>query len=170
MVVKENRKEQIIDVAVSIFAKFGYYKTTTSQVAKAVGVTQPYVFHFFKNKGELFMAVIDRAFLRIYYAFSEVEACDTQLMHVMGKTYMHILQTHRSELTMVMQAHSIAEPVIREHVREKFRMIYVFLTERLQKAGYQNAEAEANQFIAMGLLITVSQVLELPELIQFLEM
>lgn len=42
-----NRKEQIIDKAVGLFAELGYYKTTTAMVAKAVGVTQPYVFHFF---------------------------------------------------------------------------------------------------------------------------
>lgn len=52
----------------------GYYKATTALVAKKAGVTQPYVFHFFKNKEELFKAVIDRAFSRIIDTFSEVGA------------------------------------------------------------------------------------------------
>ncbi|MFC6604185.1 TetR/AcrR family transcriptional regulator [Ectobacillus funiculus] len=80
----EDRKEQIIDKAVGIFAELGYYKATTAQVAKAVGVTQPYVFHFFKNKEELFKAVIDRAITRIYETFTQVEAPSDRLMETMG--------------------------------------------------------------------------------------
>jgi AcrR family transcriptional regulator len=33
------RKEQILDAAASLFANSGYYKTTTADVARTVGVT-----------------------------------------------------------------------------------------------------------------------------------
>ncbi|WP_429876946.1 TetR/AcrR family transcriptional regulator [Fictibacillus sp. NRS-1165] len=49
MADRENRKEQIIDKAVGLFAELGYYKTTTAMVAKAVGVTHM-CFTFFKIK------------------------------------------------------------------------------------------------------------------------
>ncbi|MBD0379982.1 TetR/AcrR family transcriptional regulator [Paenibacillus sedimenti] len=167
MVVREDRKEQIMDKAVGIFAELGYYKATTALVAKAAGVTQPYVFHFFKNKEELFNAVIDRAVSRIYETFSQVEAPADQLTKTMGHAFMQIMYAHRDEIMLVMQSHAISEPVIREHVREKHRIIHKSIIAKFEKAGIPNAEEAASQFYGMGYLITVSEVLDLPELLCF---
>ncbi|XEC93062.1 TetR/AcrR family transcriptional regulator [Paenibacillus tarimensis] len=167
MVVREDRKEQIIEKAVKIFAERGYYKATTALVAEAAGVTQPYVFHFFKNKEELFKAVADRALNRIYEAFVKADAPADQLMETMGCAFTQIMQAHRDETIMVMQAHAIGEPLIREYVRERFRMIHATISEKFEKAGIPHPQAAAAQFIGTGLLITVSEVLDLPELIQF---
>ena len=167
IVVREDRKEQIINKAVGIFAEKGYYKATTALVAQAAGVTQPYVFHFFKSKEELFKAVIDRAFQRIYEAYIEVEAPADRMFDTMGAAFVRIMQTHNDEILMVMQAHAISEPVIREHVKEKFRLIHEFVLTKFTNAGIPNAEAVASQFLGTGLLITVSKVLELPQLLSF---
>ncbi len=120
MVVREDRKEQIIDKAVGVFAEQGYYKATTALVAKAAGVTQPYVFHFFASKEELFKAVVDRAVNRIYETFAGIEAPADRLEETMGMAFVSIMNVHRDEILLVMQAYTIAEPVIREHVRDKF--------------------------------------------------
>ncbi|WP_257347643.1 TetR/AcrR family transcriptional regulator [Pseudalkalibacillus decolorationis] len=162
-----DRKEQIIEKAVAIFAELGYYKATTAKVAEAAGVTQPYVFHFFKNKEELFMAVNDRAMNRIYEAFSTVESPPNRLMETMGNAFTDIMKAHPDETIMVMQAHAISEPEIRKYVREKFRLIHEVITTKFQKAGIPNSEAVASQFIGTGLLITLSEVLDLPQLLNF---
>ncbi|MCR2823673.1 TetR/AcrR family transcriptional regulator [Lederbergia panacisoli] len=167
MVVREDKKELILDKAVGIFAENGYYKATTALIAKAAGVTQPYVFHFFKNKEELFIAVIDRATKRIYEAFSGVEASSDRLMDTMGHAFLDIMKTHKDEIILVMQSHAIFEEVIRYHVREKFRSVHELVTEKLKAAGSTNPEAGASQFLGTGFLITVAEVLELPQLLCF---
>ncbi|MFD2656217.1 TetR/AcrR family transcriptional regulator [Gracilibacillus thailandensis] len=164
MTPKKDKKEIIIDNAVAVFAEKGYYKATTAMVAKAAGVTQPYVFHFFKNKEELFKAVIDRAFTRIYDTFSEVQAPNDKLIETMGYAFEQIIQTHRDEVLMVMQAHAIAETGIREHVKQLFLTIFESLTLKFENAGIPNAKQTASQFIGTGLLITVAEVLDLPQL------
>src|SRR5688572_2427958 len=126
--VREDKKEIIIENAVGVFAERGYYKATTAMVAKAAGVTQPYVFHFFKNKEELFKAVIDRAFSRIYDTFAQVNAPADQLIETMGHAFEQIIQTHRDEVLMVMQAHAISDQGIREHVSSLFLKIFESLT------------------------------------------
>ncbi|MCJ8007050.1 TetR/AcrR family transcriptional regulator [Lederbergia wuyishanensis] len=167
MVAREDKKELILDNAVGIFAENGYYKATTALIAKAAGVTQPYVFHFFKNKEELFIAVIDRASKRIYEAFSGVDAPADQLMDTMGHEFMKMMKTHKDEIILVMQSHAISETVIRDHVKEKFRLVHELVTEKLKMAGYPNPEAGATQFLGIGFLVTVAQVLELPQLLCF---
>ncbi|NEW05741.1 TetR/AcrR family transcriptional regulator [Paenibacillus sp. SYP-B3998] len=167
MVVREDRKEQIMDKAVGVFAELGYYKATTALVAKAAGVTQPYVFHFFKNKEELFNAVIDRAVIKIYETFTAVEVPADQLMDTMGNAFIEIMKVHREEILMVMQAHAISEPSIRQHVKEKFATIHQSIVAKFQRAQIPHAEAAASQFMGMGFLITVSKVLDLPQLLCF---
>ncbi|WHZ03836.1 TetR/AcrR family transcriptional regulator [Neobacillus sp. YX16] len=164
MAVREDKKEIIIENAVGVFAEKGYYKATTAMVAMAAGVTQPYVFHFFKNKEELFNAVIDRAFSRIYDTFAKVHAPADQLIETMGHAFEQIIQTHRDEVLMVMQAHAISDPGIREHVSGLFLKIFESLTLKFEHAGIPNAKETASQFIGTGLLITLAEVLKLPQL------
>jgi AcrR family transcriptional regulator len=162
--VREDKKEIIIENAVGVFAERGYYKATTAMVAKAAGVTQPYVFHFFENKEELFKAVINRAFGRVYDTFAEVQAPADELIETMGHAFEQIIQTHRDEVLMVMQAHAISEPGIREHVSSLFLRIFESLTLKFNKAGIPNAKETAAHFIGTGLLITLAEVLNLPQL------
>jgi AcrR family transcriptional regulator len=52
------RREQLIEVATKLFARNGYEATTTSAIALAAGVTEPILYRHFKNKQELFVAIV----------------------------------------------------------------------------------------------------------------
>ncbi|MCD9023544.1 TetR/AcrR family transcriptional regulator [Cohnella silvisoli] len=162
--VAASRKEQIMHSAAALFASQGFYKTTTAHVAEAVGVTQPYVFHFFKTKEQLYLAVLDRAYQRMLNAFVSVEAPPEQLSNQMGEAFNDLLQTHRNEILLLMQCFTTPEPGVREFSKEKFSLIYERVKERFEKAGVPNASREASVFISCGLIITLSEVLEMPKL------
>ena len=51
------RREQLIEVATKLFAKWGYNATTTAAIADAAGVTEPILYRHFKSKQELFVAI-----------------------------------------------------------------------------------------------------------------
>src|SRR5687767_11357360 len=51
------RREQLIEVATKLFAKFGYEATTTAAIAEAAKVTEPILYRHFKSKQELFVAI-----------------------------------------------------------------------------------------------------------------
>ncbi|MFC5470074.1 TetR/AcrR family transcriptional regulator [Cohnella suwonensis] len=159
-----NRKEQILNSAAALFASQGYYKTTTAHVAEAVGVTQPYVFHFFKSKEQLYLAVVERAFRRMRNAFVSVDAPADQLAFRMGEAFNALLATHRNEMLLMMQAYATPEPAVRQFTKECFSDIYDRVKERFVNAGVPNAGREASSFISCGLIITLSEVLEMPKL------
>ncbi|WP_379126856.1 TetR/AcrR family transcriptional regulator [Paenibacillus sp. sgz500958] len=159
-----NRKEQILESAAALFATQGYYKTTTAHVAEAIGVTQPYVFHFFKTKEQLYLAVLERAYERMEYAFKQVEAAPEKLCEVMGDAFVALLDTHRNEMLLLMQSSSHSEPGIRQTAKEKYARIYDFAFERFEGAGIPDPAAEARRFISYGLMITLSATLDLPQL------
>src|SRR5580704_5818034 len=51
------RREQLIEVATKIFAKWGYNAATTAAIADAAGVTEPILYRHFASKQEMFVAI-----------------------------------------------------------------------------------------------------------------
>ena len=54
------RRQQLLDTAAVLFAERGYARATTSELAKAAGVTEPIIYRHFASKKDLFIALIDR--------------------------------------------------------------------------------------------------------------
>lgn len=54
------RREQLLDSAADLFATHGYARATTSQLARAAGVTEPIIYRHFDSKRALFVALIER--------------------------------------------------------------------------------------------------------------
>ena len=52
------RREQLIEVATKLFAKWGYEATTTAAIAEAAGVTEPILYRHSDSKQELFVAIV----------------------------------------------------------------------------------------------------------------
>ena len=52
----EERRRELVEIAISHFAQHGYNGTSTDQVAREAGISQPYLFRLFGTKRELFLA------------------------------------------------------------------------------------------------------------------
>jgi len=55
----EDRKVQILRVAVGLFSKKGFGGTTTKEIAQAAGVSEAMVFRHYSTKQELYTAILD---------------------------------------------------------------------------------------------------------------
>lgn len=56
----EDRREQIIDVAVGLFSRKGFRGTTTKEIALAAEVNEAIIFRHFATKKDLYSAILDR--------------------------------------------------------------------------------------------------------------
>lgn len=54
------RREEILDAAFSVFARYGYLNSSMSEIAKRVGMTMPGVTHHFPTKSGLLGAVLQQ--------------------------------------------------------------------------------------------------------------
>src|SRR5690606_20984100 len=52
------RKQQIVDVALAVFARSGYHSGSLREIARRVGLTPAGVMHHFASKEELFTEVL----------------------------------------------------------------------------------------------------------------
>lgn len=57
---KQERRNQLIDTALALFAEKGVESTTISDIAKRAGVAQGLVYHYFDSKDDLLWAIIER--------------------------------------------------------------------------------------------------------------
>jgi len=53
------RRQQLLRVAASVFAQYGYDGTTTAALAAAAGITEPLLYRHFESKRGLFAAIVE---------------------------------------------------------------------------------------------------------------
>lgn len=162
---KGNRKEDILEAGLEVFAIEGYYNTTTAHIAEKAGISQPYVFKFFKTKEELFIAALDRAFDRIIQTFKNVESSSEQLVNKMIEAYEELSVLHPNEVALQVIGISVTEKAIQEAAKNGLALIRSYTLERFNSAGIENAEREVTTFLARGMLCNISYFFNFPELI-----
>ncbi len=145
----EERREQILAAALAVFGAKGYVGTTTDDVARAAGVSQPYVVRLFGTKENLFVAALDDALGRLLQAFGEaaVGAAPDDLAERVGHAYIELLQVRGLHQTLSHAFLLGAHPVIGPRARDGFARVWEFLRE----AGFDVATAQA--FLAQGMMI-----------------
>ncbi len=60
------RREQLLDVALGVFAREGFHGASMNEVADAAGVTKPVLYQHFSSKRELYLALLDEAGQRLF--------------------------------------------------------------------------------------------------------
>lgn len=70
------RREEILRVALAVFAREGYRGTSLREVAREVGVSLPGLMHYFESKEHLFAAILRERDAADYEAFAADDARD----------------------------------------------------------------------------------------------
>jgi AcrR family transcriptional regulator len=143
------RREQILKAALTVFADGGYAGTTTDQVAREAGVSQPYVVRLFGGKKQLFAEVYSRASHRIVAAIAAVEP-GPDAKQEMGEAYIGLL-ADRNLLLLLMHGFAAgSEPEIGRLARWTLSEVFRLYLERTGEGP-----DEARVFVAHGMLINV---------------
>ncbi|WP_033338195.1 TetR/AcrR family transcriptional regulator [Catenuloplanes japonicus] len=143
------RGEQLVTAAVTAFARSGYAGTTTDQVARLAGVTQPYVIRIFGTKQALFIATLEHTCDRIEQTFRDASAQGKDLA-TLGQAYDRLLSEHDLLSVLLHGFSAAADPQIGEVVRDRFGRIYETVREITGASPL-----ELREFLAHGMLLTV---------------
>jgi AcrR family transcriptional regulator len=57
----DDRRRQLLDRAVELFAEHGYDELSMAGIAKAAGISKPLLYHYFPGKRQLFEAALSQA-------------------------------------------------------------------------------------------------------------
>ncbi len=146
----EDRRELLLAAATGVFGDYGYYGATTELVARAAGVSQPYVVRVFGTKETMFLEVLGRALERLLDTFRAALARDdgTTVTARLGASYAQLI-TDRGLLLSLMHGFVLGrEERIGRAAREGFKEVYRFLRH---EAGLTTDEAD--RFLGGGMLL-----------------
>ncbi len=68
-----SKKVAILKTAARLFATQGFEATTTIQIAREAGATEPLIYYHFKGKDDLFTRIIDATFSEYFSRIDDLE-------------------------------------------------------------------------------------------------
>jgi AcrR family transcriptional regulator len=147
------RREQILEAAVAVFAERGYEGASTDVIARIAGISQPYLFRLFGTKRDLIVATIRRCFEDTEELFARAAdgLAGEEALHAIGDAYVE--EIRRSPLKLRAQLQSYAacdDPAIRTVVAEGFGGL-VNLVGRLTGMDV----VSISDFFSKGMLLNV---------------
>jgi AcrR family transcriptional regulator len=157
----EERREAVLDAALEEFAARGIHGASTETIAKAAGISQPYVFRLFGTKKELFKAVTARCFRETLDVFQRAAEGKrgAAALEAIGAAYGELLAANPARLRGQMQAYAACDDhEIREVVRNGFGDLHAYV-ERVSGLP----QTEVSMFFARGMLFNVVASMGLPE-------
>jgi AcrR family transcriptional regulator len=165
----EERKAAVLDCACGIFSTGSYRGTTTAEIARVAGVTEPVLYRHFASKRDLYLAVLEESWrrLRALWEQAVAEEPDPRFwVGAMGRAYFAANDPKVLCADLWMQALTEAsdDAEIRKFLRKQMRDVHGFVSDvirRSQEAGgvypERDPRAEAWIFISIGLLGTVGR-------------
>ncbi len=136
------RREQLIEVATRIFAKWGYSAATTAEIADAAGVTEPILYRHFASKQDMFVAItraVSEQTLRRWHELTERCSSSTEKIRTIARQFPNHIRASEDAYHVIHGALATNRDrrvlaVIKEHYSEIERFFRKIITDG-QKAG-----------------------------------
>ncbi|MBL8189133.1 MAG: TetR/AcrR family transcriptional regulator [Acidobacteria bacterium] len=144
----EDRRQQILEVAMELFSQRGFRGTTTKEIALAAGVNEAIIFRHFATKSDLYAAIIDQK------ASSEnVQTLQRVIDEAMGRGddrqvfesfAFHILEFHEHDDTAMrilfysaLEGHELAEMIFTNHILKQHRRLTEYVKKRIAEGAFR---------------------------------
>src|SRR5689334_8763182 len=148
----EERREQILRVAMSLFSNHGFRGTTTKQIAHAAGVSEAMVFRHFATKEDLYAAILDHKACTGGGSFEpEVMAADAIKQkddrRVFESLALGALNYHDADpefqrllLHSALEKHKLAQMFFDEFVLKVYQFLGGYIRERQKDGAFNNVD------------------------------
>src|SRR3954471_4957686 len=141
----DQRRDEVLETAMGVFADRGFHGTSTAAVAKAAGISHAYLFKLFPTKSELAAAVAERCFQKTHATFREAaeraKRDGVEVLSAIGTAYAELVSDPES---LLIQLHSFAAAVtdqaVREQVRHGFARLYDLVAQE-SLASHEEVQA-----------------------------
>ncbi len=127
-IVQEEKRKQILDAAVRVFARSGYYGSRVGDIAEEAGVAHGLLYHYFASKEEVLQTIFRENWGELLQRFREVERSGEPPAEKLAGIAKILLRTWRNDpdLVTVMIREVARSAQLREQVdevREAFAIV-----------------------------------------------
>lgn len=147
----------ILEVANQLFIKHGYLETSTRRIAKEVGITQPNLYYYYKNKESLYVAIVETELEKIGHHLDEMVISHQEDFHgALMAMARYLIYEHLIDLNMML--HDLENHISEESQwrlyslwKEKFQgpFIRLFIHHQEHLRGSLTPEKAARHFFIL---------------------
>lgn len=134
------KKRDLVKTAIRLFADQGYDGTTTLQISREAGVTEPLIYYHFRGKEELFTHILSEAFDTYYARLQSLEEeTETEFLKIekLIRLNQQLVEEMPRRLRLILSAcpARIKDPdhICQSKIRSIFNWHYDFLKRSLTR-------------------------------------
>jgi len=158
------RREALIETAIRVFSDGSYRGTTTAEIARAAGISEPILYRHFASKRDLYLAALDHVWGDMRASWERaLESTDNvrEALETMGRGHVTVrdCKFQMAELSVQALGEAAEDPELRKHLRSHMREVHDFMADVIRRGqaegvlhAERDADAEAWTFIAGGVL------------------
>ncbi len=151
--IREEKKRQIMDAALEVFATEGYQRTSISKIAASAGISKGLMYNYFESKKDLIISIFDEGMETLAALFDPnkdgILTAD-EFSYFVDKSFEAI---EENENYWKLYFGIIMQPGVYELVRERYSKMLEsslsLLVEYFRKQGIEDPESEALLFGAL---------------------
>jgi AcrR family transcriptional regulator len=158
------RRHELIEVAIRVFSEGSYRGTTTAEIARAAGISEPILYRHFASKRELYLAALDHVWSKAKAAWEAALLGASNVaggLEAMGRGHFAVrdCKLQLAELWVQALGEAAEDPELRKHLRRHMREVHDFVADVIRRgqadgslASARDPDAEAWLFLSGGIL------------------
>jgi AcrR family transcriptional regulator len=158
------RRRHLVETAIRLFTEGSYRGTTTAEIARAAGISEPILYRHFASKRDLYLAALEHVWAKTRDTWQRAldetpDACAA--VEAIGKGHVSVRSPKLQLAELWVQALSEAseDPELKRHLRRHMREVHDFVANLIRRGQEQGAiaperdpDSEAWIMLAGGIL------------------
>ena len=156
----DERRQEIIRAAMEVFARNGFGGSTTREIAENAGISEAMIYSHFRNKQELYAAIIDEKLQEsepLYYPLDAMRNKDDP--RVFTTIVENYLRRHSEDTTFLrlllfsaLEGHELASMFVAGPVRKFFEFLAEYIGERIEEGAFKPVNPEISSRCLLGMV------------------
>lgn len=152
---KQQRREQILDVALDMFICKGFHGTSTREISKKAGISSGLMFHYFDSKEALYLALLKKAVSGVNMV-EQLGSLPMSPLQVFEKIAAFTLESFAAHPSSVKMFILVKQAMVGDYLNEEMRAVFhnMNLIERmvpLIEAGQMQDEIRDGNALSLAL-------------------
>jgi AcrR family transcriptional regulator len=156
----DERRRKIIQAAMYVFSRSGFSGATTRKIAKKAGISEAMIYSHFKDKEDLYSAIIDQKMQEsepLYYPLDAMRKKDDE--RVFETIVSNFMQRYSEDTTFLrlllfsaLEGHELAGMFVAGPVRRFFEFLAEYMRERIDEEVFKPINPEIASRCLVGMV------------------
>ena len=148
---KNNKYHLILDAAIEVFARQGFYQSTVAQIAREAGVADGTIYLYFKNKDDILVQFFNYRTKQVFDRFrAAVNQADNSLDKLRNLIRRHLMEFQRDRnMAVVYQVETHQNSRLAEVQIREMAQMYQDLVSEIVESGQQEGSIRKDLYVGL---------------------